>query len=263
MARLVYGHFALWLLAKMLLPIAHIDPTGNYIDLMPRSLDRAVITIPFFAVYVVIIYTLAKPHKQKTFPFNLMKLNVYLGIGFAISLLLVILQIYSLTVKEVATPGSLITAGLILATAMAIAYKLRNLPHPVAIGVSVVAAFFTVGFFEIPYQIARYLYYPEYPRHMSNLVNILIKESIYVALFLFMMRWVKIRFTKYTWLCFIVYLTLWTLWLTVGNFWSVYTYANGNMVLNEPINWGVYQLAKSAKAILLLGMVTLRYEVKK
>ena len=255
----IYGHLALWLIAKAFLPIKHIDFTKEYIDLLPNAADRLLIYIPLVAFIFAGLYISCNNEKRQRSVWKAFNLTWFLIIGYICSLCLVGVQLYNVTVTPVTLSGSIITAGMIVAGAMAIAYKLREYPKPLAICVGTLASTFVVGFFEIPYQIIRYIHFPDVYT-LYNLSNIIMKESIYVIFFIWIAVWLKVRLSKISVWLFVLYVVLWVTWVWYFDYWTVYTYIDGVGVYNEPFNWVAYQMAKSTKAVLILTMLGLNYK---
>ena len=260
----VYSVFGLCSLSKSLLPIKHIDTNGDYISLINETTIAILQFIPILLLFALLYYeSLQRSNKIKKIKINVWRVfnaDIFIITGYICLAILLGLQIYSLTGTQVTANGSIITVALLISMCMAIVCKIRNWGGVRAIIISILAAFFTVGFFEIPYQLFKYYIHVHNVMSTGDLIVIINRQLSYLFPFLLLFLLYKIEITKNSILCFMGYLVLWVIWLTVGDYWTIYIYQDGEWIINEPVNWWVYQIAKTTKVMLILSVFFLSYK---
>jgi len=260
----IYGTFATWALLKSFAPIAHIDSSQPYFSIMPANLAHIMLYIPIAALFYLVMYKNGTEKGRNMKFWRIFNINAFLLICYLVLIALATLQLYSMNVLQIAARGSLISWGTLISLSMAITYKLRSMPSPIAILISIMAAFFVVGFFEIPYQICRY-YFSGYNLIMDtqNLKAVLVRQTLFIIPFILAFIGWRIKFTKISLVCLNVFIVLWLIWLIPGHFQTLYivdlSISTTRSIINNPIDWLWYDIGKTCKNILALLVLSLNY----
>lgn len=257
MARVVYYNFIFWIILKGFMPFIHPDPRGDLIRPITSEIALIANYIPVLLGFYYWIYHMANERQRTALIWRPFKLNYFIIFGFVCTFVIVIGQIYSMSVQQIAAHGSLITWGLMVATTMAIAYKLKD-KGPLGIMMGLMAGFFVIGFFEAPYQIARYFIHNHITQ--DNLFVVLFRQLLFTAPFIIAVIISKVRLTRYSLLLIGIYLILWAIWLCPGHYWTLYVIVDGRSALNEYVNWPIYHVAKLCKVVLCLFVFTMDYK---
>ena len=260
----IYGTFAVWALLKSFAPIAHIDSSQPYFNIMPVYLANLVIYIPVAAIFYLVLYKHSTVKDKNIKIWKLFNINAFLLICYLILIAFTILQIYSITIFPIAARGTLLSWGMLISLTMAITYKLRSKPDTIAILVALLASFCVIGLFEAPYQICRY-YFADYNLIMNtqNLKAVLVRQIFFsVPFILAFISW-KIKFTRTSLICLGTFIVLWIIWLVPGHFQVLYAVdfetSTTRLIMSDPINWLWYSTAKICKVLLVLLMLFLNY----
>jgi hypothetical protein len=260
----VFSVFGLCALSKALLPIKHIDKNSDYISLINSTTISILQYIPILLLVKLRYYESLKRgdqgNKIKIDSWYLFNVDIFIIVGYICLAILLGLQIYSLTITQVTVSGSIVTLALLISMCMAIVCKIRSLGGVRAIIIGILAVFFTIGFFEIPYQLFKYYIHFYDIMSIQDLTRVITPHVCYLFPFLLLFLLYKIDITKSSLFCLAGYLVLWVIWLTIGDYWTIYIYQDGVWVINEPVNWWVYQVAKTTKVMLILSVFFLGYK---
>jgi len=261
---IIYGTFVVWALLKSFAPIIHIDNSQFYFNIMPTNLAHIMLYIPIVALFYLVMYKNGTEKGKNIKLWKRLNINVFLLAGYIMLIAITILQIYSLNVLPIAARGSLLSWGMLVSLTMAITYKLRSMPSPIAILTAIIAAFWVIGFFEMPYQICRY-YLSDYNLIMDtqNLRAVLVRQMLFAIPFILTFLGWRIKFTKTSLICLISFTMLWLAWLFIGDFRTLYivdfSVSTTESILPEHINWLWYTIGKTCKTILAFFVLFLNY----
>ena len=261
----IYGTFAIWALIKSFAPVAHIDSSQPYFSIMPVDLANIVVYLPIAAFFYLLMYKNGTAKGKSIKLWKVFNINAFILMGYLMLAALAILQLYSINVLPIAARGSLVTWGMLTSLIMAIIYKLRSMPSPIAILISIIAMFWIIGFYETPYQIFRY-YVSDYNLVLSleSLKIIVIREILLFLPFVVAFIVWKIRLTKLSLVSLIAFVALWLVWLIPGHFQTLYiidtSLSTARSFMNDPIDWTWYHVGKTCKVLLALFILFLNYE---
>ena len=257
MEKIIYANFILWVLLKIFAPFKHVDISSDYVSLLTGTSSQILVIIPAMA-FLAFVFT-----KYTKYKLQWLKLKTLAILGLAINTVLLGLTIYSEYGLAISFHGSLATLGLVIATSLAVAYRIKG-DGVYSLSIGVLASVFVIGLYEIPYQVFRYIYYTHYVFNLNNLLYIILKQAIYVMFFAYTAYLAKIKITRKTVVIALGIIALWLIWIFPGHYWTIYPigYIDGEYMryYNEPINWPIYQIAKGIKGIMCVMVFSLDYK---
>ena len=261
----IYGTFAFFALVKSFVPIAHIDRSLPSISIMPVDLANLIIYLPPAAFFYLLIYKLGTDKGRSIKLWNIFNTNAFILVCYLLLVALVVLQIYSMNVMQIAARGSLLSWCSMISLTMAITYKLRNMPSPIAILTALIASFWVIGFFEIPYQACRY-YFADYnlTMDMQNLNAVLARQTLFTIPFIIAFFAWRIKITKASLVCIAAFTILWIIWLVPGHFRTLYIVdldiSTVKSIFPEQVDWLWYSVGKMCKTLLTVFVLFLNYD---
>jgi len=260
----IYGTFAIWALLKSFAPIPHINTAEPYISVVTPKMFNLIIYLPLVMFILLYFYRKLGKRGKDIKLWNIFNTNTFILLGYLMLVAIIILQIYSLNVTQIAAHGSLITCGMLMSLSMTIVYKLRNMPGITSIIISLMAFFWVIGFYEIPYQICRY-YLSNYNLLITEKgIDIIIIREIYLIVpFIIAIAVWKIKTTRLSSISMAAFVILWVIWIVPGHFQTLFIVnldiSTTHSIFNNPINWIWYTIAKTCKVFVALFVLSLDY----
>jgi len=238
--KVLYSVIGVWFAIRCFAPTLHHAPTTQVGIL---AIVQELLHYRVYVAMLLLLLLIAHDAKPDWKIWKLLSVRLWNKIGwFGLSLTFVGFIWNTFVAPITLVWDSLLSFGIAILVAMVLWNKMHNRAAAVLVGL--MGSFAFTGVWEIPYYVLTSTHF--------NAIN-LMKWIIVTTPFFIVCVMYKIVPTKLTLVLVGIEVAMWLVWIFPGDFVTyISTYR-----ANEPVNWPIYQMVKSSKAVLALAFMSL------